>query len=103
MASEVRKSDIGTIFRATLTDQDGTVVDISAASTKQLKFRKPDGTVLEKAATLTTDGTDGKMQYATISGDLNLAGQWKVQGYVVIGSGTWHTDEYVFTVHTNLS
>lgn len=98
---EVHLGDIGTSFRATVMDQDGTVVDISSA-TRTMKFLKPDRTVIEKPAALVTDGTDGQMEYVTVSGDLDMRGTWRMQGKVVIGAGTWHTDEYLFEVHRAL-
>lgn len=102
MNAEVHVADVGTIFEATIRDQDGTVVDISAATTKQLLLRKPDGTLLTKVASLTTTGTDGKMQYTTVANDLDQPGLWRIQGYVVVGAGSWHTDIYDARVHPNV-
>ena len=102
MPIEVHVADVGTVFEATITDQDAAVVDISAASTKESKFRKPTGAVLTKTATLVNTGTDGKMKYTSLAGDLDVAGVWQVQGHVVIGGGNWHTDLYRFTVHPTL-
>lgn len=103
MAAEIHVGDAGTAFRVTVKDEDGVVVDISAATTKQIWLRKPDGTtVLEKSASLYTDGTDGVMQYSTVTTDLDTAGNWKLQGYVVIGSSVIHTDIHTFKVWANL-
>lgn len=101
-ADEIHKGDIGTILEATIKDQDSAVVDISAASTKTIKLMKPDGTVESKVGAFVTDGTDGKMKYVTISGDLDTVGSWRIQGYVVLSSGEWHSDKDEFTVHSNL-
>jgi type IV secretory pathway VirB6-like protein len=100
-ANEIHQNDIGTIFKATIKD-DTTVVDISSATTKQLIFTKPDGTKLEKDASFFTDGTDGILTYTTVSGDLSVVGTWKVQGYVILTSGTWKTDIKKMKVHRNL-
>lgn len=112
MASgEARVGDVGTIFRATIKD-DGVVVDVSTATTKQLIFRKADGTVVAKDATFTTDGTDGKIEYATeaavvgppaVAAFLSVAGQWAYQGYIVSAAGSWKSDIEQFVVHANLS
>ena len=101
-AGEIRVGDIGTIFRATIKDQNGTVVDVSGAAVRQLIFRKSNMTTITKTATMTTDGTDGKIEYATVASDLNMAGSWQLQGYVEIGAGKWHSDIESFTVHANL-
>jgi hypothetical protein len=90
--------DIGTVFEVTVTDQAAAVVDISGASTKTMNFVKPNGVVVSKTAVLVNTGTDGKMQYTVIAGDLDLAGQWAAQGRVVIGAGAWRTTPLDFTV-----
>lgn len=64
-------------------------VNVSAATAKTVYLTKPDGTVLTKTAAFDTTGTDGKIKYATVSGDLSVAGTWKVQGYVAGVGGTW--------------
>lgn len=97
----VHQSDVGTVFELTIVDQDSAVVDISTA-TRQILFEKPSGATLTKTAALVTDGTDGKMKYVTIAGDLTPAGFWFVQGVVTIGLNTWHTDALAFTVLPNL-
>lgn len=80
------ENDTGSIFRVTVKKQDNTVWDISAATTIQIKFEKPSGSTAIKTASYTTDGTDGKMEYVSVSGDLDEVGEWQVQGRVVSGS-----------------
>lgn len=100
-SDEIHYNDIGTIFRGTI--QDGSsVVDISGATTIQMLFNPPGGATRTKTATLTGDGTDGKMQYTTVDGDLNVLGVWQWQGQVVLPAGTWRTDVKTFVVHSNL-
>lgn len=99
--AEVHKNDIGTLFRLEITD-GGVVVDISSATTKQILLKKPDGTLLTKAANFSSDGTDGKMFYQTVDADLDQTGVWSIQGKVVLTSGTWHTSKHEFKVFENL-
>jgi hypothetical protein len=99
--NEIRKNDYGTPFTATIQD-NGSVVDISTATTKQFIFKKPDGTVLTKSALFVTDGSDGQLTYSTVSGDLDMVGFWKLQAYVVTNAGQWRTDFYKFHVFDNL-
>lgn len=103
--ADIRQGDIGTELVVEIVDEDGTVIDVSAATTKTIKLKKPgaDGTVSEKTAVLDTDGTDGKIVYVTIADDLDTAGRWKIQGYVVLGSNKWHSQEAEFLVKSNLS
>jgi len=101
MAKEIRVDDVGTVFTATI--KDGTdVVDISSASTKQFIFKPENGSSVTKSATFTTDGTDGKIYYTTVADDLSVEGKWKLQAYIVMSTGSWRTDIYTFTVHSNL-
>ena len=103
---ELHVGDIGTIVRATISDtgSDGTksVLNVSGALTKELIFRKPDGSKLTKTAIYTTNGTDGKIQYVTQSGDLDTAGSWNLQAYIVTPSGTWYSSIGSFKVYENL-
>jgi len=100
-AGEVHKNDIGTAFRVTVQDGD-TVVDVSGATIKQIIFQKPSGTTVTQTATFVTDGTDGQIQYVTVSGDLDEAGKWIMQGYVVLAAWQGHSDMYQFEVYENL-
>ena len=99
--SDIYVNDIGTIFRATIKD-GGVEKDISSATVMQIIFRDPDGVETTKTAVFTTDGSDGKIQYTTVSGDLDLAGKWVLQGYVETPAGKWHSSWYPFLVNENL-
>jgi hypothetical protein len=100
-ANEIHYNDIGTVLTITL--KDGTsVVDISAATTYNIIFGKPDGTSVEQSGTFTTDGTDGKMYYTTVDGDLDQVGWWDIQAKIVDSSGTWRSDIGNFEVHANI-
>ena len=103
MASAIRIGDIGTSFEITIKNQDGTVVDVSGVSTKRIDFEKADGSALQATASFKTDGTDGIITYAVVSGDLNLAGNWKLQAYIVLSGGnTFYSDISRFLVEENL-
>lgn len=99
--NEVHKGDVGTVFEFTVKD-GSVVVDLSSA-TIAVYFRKPDGAVLTKTGVLLNDGTDGKMKYTTIAGDLSDAGDWSVQAGITISGGTWKTDIQHFRVFDNLA
>ena len=99
--NEIHKNDVGTVFVATIMDA-AAVINISTATTKQLLFRKPNGTVLTKAGAFTTDGSDGKLQYTTIAGDLSDVGGWSLQAKLIFPAGTWYSDVHRFEVHKNV-
>jgi len=99
---EIHVGDIGTKFIITILDEDKPV-DISAAALKEIIFQKPDNTNMTKTASLQTDGTDGKMFWmTTLITDLDQEGQWKIQGKISIGGGTWKTQVGVFRVYGNI-
>lgn len=102
MSANIHVSDVGSSIVLTFYDQDDTVIDISTASTKQIWISDPDGNKTEKSGTFYTDGTDGKLMYTLQSGDIDETGLWKVQGYVVIGTGYYHSSVEPFTVEANL-
>ena len=98
---EIHVNDIGTVLVSTI--KDGTsIVDISGDTIKQIILGKPDGTSLTKSGVFTTDGTDGKLQYTTVSGDLNLKGVWKIQGFIITSGGSWGSSTGLFEVHSNI-
>lgn len=98
---EIRVDDIGTIIELVIEDA-GVVVDISLATTKQIIFYPPSGPFVTKTAEFSTNGTDGKIRYALVEGDLDEGGVWKVQGRVTLPTGTWRTNIDSFRVYTNL-
>ena len=99
-ANEIHQNDL-TTFEIEVYDGD-TLVDISGATTKQIKFYDPTGTTTTKTASFTTDGTDGKMDYTCVADDLDVVGTWQYQGYLVMPGFTGHTDIHRFQVYANL-
>jgi len=98
---EIHLGDIGTIFEIELKDCL-TVLNISAATVKQIIFQKPTGVSVTKTAIFSTDGVDGKIRYVTVSGDLDVVGTWKIQAKVVLPTGTWSSNIDKFKVYSNL-
>ena len=101
---KIHVGDEKTVLRALITDDvTGLFVDISSATTKTIKLQKTDGTVVEKTAVFTTDGTDGYIQYITVTGDIDQAGGWKIQGFVDGPNFRNHSTIKSFLVYENLS
>ena len=101
MASQIHVGDIGTTLIVTILE-NGSVVDISSATSLQIVIRKPDATTLTKTGVLTTDGTDGKMQYISIAGDFDQSGNYRIQGKVELTGGNYSSSVGSFKVHCNL-
>ena len=102
-AGEIHRGDIGTTFVVTIKDENGSVVDVSGATTTKINFKAPNvASVLGKTASLYTDGTDGKIKYVSQSGDLYCAGMWLLQGFITTPSGSWSSDIVSFKIFPNL-
>ena len=99
----VHNADLGTIFRLAITDTAGTAIDVSSGATKYIYFQDPDGTKTQKTAAFYTNGTDGKIQYTTIAGDIDMVGTWQVQGYVETSLGKFWTKKGYFNVYSTLA
>ena len=98
---EVHLNDIGTSLRVTI-EEDGTALDISTATTKQILIVKPSMTKLTKSAVFVTDGTDGMIEYVTIANDLDELGTYNIQGYIVMSGWAGHSEVKQFKVYSNL-
>lgn len=98
-----RVTNIGVKFLATIKDQDCVAINISTASLKRLYFKAPDDTIKYFSANFESDGSDGKIYYITNStGDLHVAGSWKIQAYVEIGTAKLYSNIETFMVEDNL-
>mgnify|MGYP006279449747 CR=1 FL=1 len=81
--------DIGAILRLTSS------VDLSAATSAAIKYRKPSGATGEWSATI-YDSTG--VQYVVQDGDLDESGQWTLQGYVTMPGWSGHSKAVRVTV-----
>lgn len=92
--------DVGALIEGTIKDAAGNPEDISATSLRQFKLYTPIGTEMVKTATFSTDGTDGKLRYMTITDDLSVDGTWSIRAYLEFGGG-WegHTGRATFEVY----
>ncbi len=97
MTNGLIKGNIGDEILITV-KRNGSAVNISTATVKKFKLRKPDGTVVERTAAFKTDGVDGKLTYTTIAGDIDQTGQWHVRVYLEMPTWSGHTLAPEFTV-----
>jgi len=103
MSENIHTGDIGTIFIATIIDSDsGSPIDLSASTARTIIFKRPVGEKINGTASLSTDGTDGKIQYSVVDGDLNMCGDWSIQAKVVGPGYTNYSEISTFTVINNL-
>lgn len=85
----VREGQTGTVFRVTIKDDaDDSVVDVSNNDAIEIKAKKPDGTTIAKAASFTSDGTDGQIEYQDDAGDFtDQTGSWTFWGRADLTGG----------------
>lgn len=103
MSSEIHQNDIGTRLLITVKDE-GELVNISNATLRQLNIRKPSDVVINRTGLIFNDGSalSGIMYYDTVAGDLDEAGNYKLQAKVSLPSGSYYTDIYTFKVNCNI-
>lgn len=102
LTDDVFEGDVGTNFQMTLKDA-GVILDVSGATeTKFIFSRGPGGTPLVVDVEFVTDGTDGKLDYDTVAGDINNAGVWSWQAKVVSVASTWYSEVVRFRVQETL-
>ena len=101
MASEIHQDDFGTKLLMTITD-DGSAVDISSAINQEIRMVKPNDEVIDRPAIFETDGTNGKIYYIVQAGDFNQAGYYRIQGKVILPTGSYKTNIHKFKVHCNI-
>lgn len=102
MAAEIHVDDEGTSFRITVLDEASRVVDLTGAERLEVWFRRPDQVPLVREADVHGDPSAGVMEYVTASGDLSIAGAWRVQGHVALPGGLIHTNVHKFRVYPNV-
>jgi len=101
---EIHAGDVGVVLRFRVVDQDGTVLDISTATTKNVLLKPPAAATKTFAGAFTSDGTDGLLEYTTTNGeDLDEAGTWQRQVHIVLpGVGEYRSSVIKLTVAPNL-
>lgn len=85
--------------RLTLLDAStGQPMDVSTSTVRTIKLLADDGDQIPKAASFSTDGTDGKIEVQLSGTDLDVAGTWTVQGFIDMPTWTGHFEKKQFKV-----
>ena len=91
--------DIGVIVQLTVVNSSGIAINISAATTKEFIFVKPTNVAVTKTASFVTDGTNGKLNYTTIAGDIDIAGAWSIRAHIITPTYNRKTEPVIFQVN----
>jgi hypothetical protein len=99
---EVHKGDWGTVLE--LTCKDGSaVVPLTDATWIKLRLTDPDDVNVVKDMVISNPpGTDGKVKYTFVDGEIDLEDTWQYQVKVLFPGGFWQSDILEFTVYENL-
>lgn len=100
-AGEVHVGDVGTVFTFTI-KQAGVVIPVSSATTKEVMFKKPDGSKMTRTAEFVNGGAEGQVKYVTVAGDLDQSGDWQIQAYLVMPGRENYSDISTLVVFPNL-
>jgi hypothetical protein len=92
---------VGHEFRILITENN-VAKDISAATTKTIKIKRPDGTVLTVSADFLTTGADGYIRYLSLITDLNTSGTYYIQAYLELPTWQGHSEIKEFEVFAPL-
>jgi hypothetical protein len=76
--------------------------DLSQATTKTVTVKKPGGVSFTREMEFETDGTDGKLQYTSISGDLSVIGIYVCQINLVLPDWAGPTSAFTFNVKATI-
>ncbi len=101
--ADIRVGDTGTVFLLSIVDEVEDVINISSATTLNVRFGKPDETSIDRAGEFVNGGADGLMKYTAITGDLDMSGKWRIQAHIITPLGEWRSEIETFWVKENLA
>ena len=83
-----------TVFRVTMVQLDGSPLPLQTSVTREIHFvARGTGETFQQAATLVTDGSDGRMEWQD-DGTMQTAariGPWSLEGFTELGNGNKFT------------
>ena len=99
---DIVAGNFGWVARVTFyeVDENGdlAVKDVSSYTDFKIIFVSPSGVASEKEAVLNSDGTDGKIRYVTLTGDVDIGGDGEVYGRVLKTGAKITSTPQVFSV-----
>ena len=93
---------VGQILEFTIVDAAGNPIDISGATVQRFLILRPDGQLLTRTTSFTSDGTDGKIRYSTVAEDLTVKDTYYIQAYLELPTWQGHSEIKEFEVFAPL-
>lgn len=102
--TELHMGDVGVAIEFDVVDINGAAFDVSTATLKQVRARKPDGDAAMWDAAFLNDGHNGKLVYITAAeSDLDQEGAWRFQVYLEMPPNRkYHTNIVNRKIYANL-
>jgi hypothetical protein len=90
---KIYQNDWGVVFSVLVS------IDLTLATAYKLKIIKPDGRNVEWIPTVVSPATSGYLTYTSVSGDLDVVGNYKLNAYVTFTTGVFTGETAVFRVY----
>lgn len=101
--TDIQVGAIGVPIIIEVRKADNTVeTSLGSATALKIYLKSPGGTAVAKTAVFDTDGSDGKIKYVTVAGDLSVEGTWRAQPGYTLGSFAGRGSDVSFQVRGNL-
>ncbi len=97
----IHVGDVGTLIQVTVLRSSGSPFDVSAMDIRQFIFKSPTSH-FHRTAAMTSDGSDGKLEYLLQAGDIDINGKWKLEVFLGGTSGSWTCDVINMPVSKNV-
>lgn len=97
----LRAGDVGVAIEITILN-DGGIMAINTASTKEIVFVSPTLVRVVKTAAFVTDGKDGRISYPTLAADFTEVGKWTMQAHIVMPGKDLRSSEETLDVRRAL-
>ena len=85
-------------LKFTIRDQNGSTVDLTGATLKEILFKRVGGPTTSETAGFITDGSDGGITFTTAQTTFNAAGDWRIQAKVEMNSKLYFSNIITFQV-----
>ena len=100
---EVQVDTFGWDLDLRMVDDQGSSIDISAATTREFMAKRPSVDIpFTMAASFITDGTDGKLRHVVVVNEINVIGTWQIQSHVIMPGVELFSEILFFEVKANV-